>query len=471
MNYDDEENDNDYFDGNLNEELDRFEKSLTGEPLGFMDSDTLEAIIDHYLIQGNYMKANLCAEIGIQQFPFIALFSLRKAQAISANGQLKEALNLLSQLEKSGNTSCEHFLTKASIFSQLRDSKTAIKYFLEALHVAEPEDKDEIFVDLAMEYESAKDFKNAVRILKQALETNPANEVAIYELAFCYDQMEDFDSAIKCYSDFIDENPYSFTAWYNLGNAYSKLENFEKAIWAYDYCLLINEDFSPAYFNLGNAYLSEEKYLLSIQSFEKCIELDGEDGLTLCYLGECHEQLGSLEEAKHFYHKSLELMPELSDAWLGLGIVQDLEGDVKGAISFIEKAISFDAFNPGYVHVLAGAVEKNYDFDRAQELYLKAFSMDPTNDEIVTDYVKFLVKNDFIKEVKSFLESIDSEDQTLCLVKDLHLACVLYKYYKQEDALSLVAISHVTDEEVTTEIISSYTDLINDPKIVNLLTN
>jgi tetratricopeptide (TPR) repeat protein len=471
MNYDDEENDNDYYDGNLNEELDRFEKSLTGEPLGFMDSDTLEAIIDHYLIQGNYTKANLCAEIGIQQFPFIPLFTLRKAQAISANGQLKEALNLLSQLEKSGITSCEHFLTKASIFSQLRDSKTAIKYFTEALNVAEPEDRDEIFVDLAMEYETARDFKNAVRILKKALETNPNNEVAIYELAFCYDQMEDFDSAIKCYSDFINENPYSFTAWYNLGNAYSKSENFEKAIWAYDYCLLINEDFSPAYFNLGNAYLSEEKYLLSIQNFEKCIEFDGEDGLTLCYLGECYEQLGNLDEAKRFYYKSLELMPELSDAWLGLGIVKDLEGDVKGAIGFIEKAISYDAFNPGYIHVLAGALEKTDDLNLANETYLKALSMDTNNDEILTDYVNFLVKNDSYKQAVDFLEALDTVQEEIALVKDLHLFAILYVYFKQENILNRLIQAQVKDSVVTKEIISLYPTLINDPKIVNLLNN
>lgn len=470
MNYDDE-NEDGYFDGNLNEELERFEKSLSGEPLGFMDSDTLEAIIDHYLIQGNYTKANLCAEIGMQQFPFIYMFTLRKAQAISANGQLKEALNLLSQLEKSGNTSCEHFLTKASIFSQLRDTKTAIKYFTEALNVAEPEDKDEIFVDLAMEYEAARDFKNAVRILRQALELNPNNEVAIYELAFCYDQMEDFDSAIKCYSDFIDENPYSFTAWYNLGNAYSKSENFEKAIWAYDYCLLINEDFSPAYFNLGNAYLSEEKYLLSIQNFEKCIELDGEDGLTLCYLGECNEQLGNLEEAKHFYYKSLELMPELSDAWLGLGIVKDLEDDVQGAIGFIEKAISFDAFNPGYVHVLAGALEKTDDLELANEMYLKALAMDPINDEIVSDYVTFLVKNERYKEAKTFLENLESENETILLLRDVHLFSILNVYFDQEGVLELLIQANVNDKELTNEIISLYPTLLNNPKIVNLLTN
>ena len=470
MHYDDEEEDN-YFDGNLNEELDRFEKSLNGEPLGYMDSDTLEAIIDHYLIQGNYSKANLCAEIGIQQFPFISMFSLRKAQAISANGQLKEALNLLSQLEKKGNTSCEHFLTKASIFSQLRDSKTAIKYFAEALHIAEQEDKDEIFVDLAMEYEAARDFKNAVRILKQALETNPNNEVAIYELAFCYDQMEDFISAIKCYSDFIDENPYSFTAWYNLGNAYSKSENFEKAIWAYDYCLLINEDFSPAYFNLGNAYLSEEKYLLSIQNFERCIELDGEDGLTLCYLGECNEQLGNLEDAKQFYYKSLELMPELSDAWLGLGIVKDLEGDLQTAIGFIEKAISFDTSNPGYLHVLAGALEKTEDVTLTNDTYLKAFSMDPKNDEILTDYVKFLVKSSFLKEALNFLEQLESNDEVITIVRDLHLFAIGYLFFEQENLISLLINAQATNKELTNEIISLYPELLNDPKIVNLLTN
>ena len=322
-----------------------------------------------------------------------------------------------------------------------------------------------------MEYEAARDFKNAVRILKQALETNPTNEVAIYELAFCYDQMEDFTSAIKCYSDFIDENPYSFTAWYNLGNACSKSENFEKAIWAYDYCLLINEDFSPAYFNLGNAYLSEEKYLLSIQNFERCIELDGEDGLTLCYLGECNEQLGNLEEAKQFYYKSLELMPELSDAWLGLGIVKDLEGDLQTAIGFIEKAISFDAFNPGYIHVLAGALEKTEDVELTNDTYLKAFSMDPTNDEILTDYVNFLVKSTFLKEASNFLEQLESKDEIISIVRDLHLFAIRYLYFQQEEVISLLINAQASNKELTNETISLYPELLNDPKIVNLLTN
>jgi tetratricopeptide (TPR) repeat protein len=468
--YNDDEEDS-YYEGNFNEELARFENSLKGEPLGFMDSDTLEALIDHYLIQGNYTKASMCADLGMEQFPFILMFQLRKAQAISANGQLKEALTILTHLEKMGETSCEHFLTKAAIFSQLRDSKTAVKYFQEALNVSEPEDKDEIYIDLAMEYESLRDFTSAIKILQQALINNPDNEVAIYELAYCYDQLADYDKAIECYSNFIDENPYSFTAWYNLGNAYSKQDNFEKAIWAYDYCVLINEEFSPAYFNLGNAYLSLDKYKTSIEQFEKCIEIDGEDGLTLCYIGECYEQLGDLELAKSYYRKSLELIPDLSDAWLGLGIIQDLEGDIKGAIKFIEKAIELEPTNASYYHVLAGAFEKTEDIEGTQKWYLKALELDQKNDEIVIDYVGFLLANDFVLDLKLFFDSFETSDLEVLFTMELLKANYYFKIGQHELAIIFLRQCIIEDLEAAKEIFSIYPYLLNESKIVTLFPN
>ena len=184
--FDDEE---EYYEGNLSEDLERFEAHLNGDSLGFLDSDRLESLIDHYLINSQYTKAKLCSEHAIQQFSYNPLFHLRKAQAISAMGNLKEALHILSTIEKWEQPSCEFLLTKASIFSQLRDSKNAIKYFKDALALSEPEDRDEIFLDLAMEYENATDYKNAVIVLKEAIQYNVHNEGALYEIAFCYDQL------------------------------------------------------------------------------------------------------------------------------------------------------------------------------------------------------------------------------------------------------------------------------------------
>jgi predicted Zn-dependent protease len=92
-----DEEDEDDFEGTLREDLERFEAHLRGDSLGFMDSDRLEMIIDHYLINSQYQKARVCAEYALARFPFLPLFQLRKAQAISAMGQLKEALHVLAQ--------------------------------------------------------------------------------------------------------------------------------------------------------------------------------------------------------------------------------------------------------------------------------------------------------------------------------------------------------------------------------------
>lgn len=454
--FDDEEDDDDYFEGNLTDDIEKFENYLSSGESSFIDSDRLEGIIDHYLMNNQYNKAKLCAEYALSMYSYNDHFNLRLAQSMSALGQLKEALNIISKIEKKDNTSCEVKLTKASIFSQLRDSNSAIKYFKEALLLSEPEDKDEIYLDLAMEYENKNDFKNALVILKEAIAYNPKNEGATYEIAYCYDQMGEYDNAVKCYSDFIDENPYSFTAWYNLGNTYSKSEEYENAIWAYDYCILINEDFGPVYFNLGNAYLSLDKYQLSIDNFNKCMELDGEDPIALCYIGEAHEQLGELKLAKYYYQQSLELAPLLPDAWLGLGIVEDLEGNTKEALPFIFKAIEIDPENAGYYSVLAGAYEKLNNIDKAQENYLMSLELDPTEEECLTSYINMLSAislKDTFKILVEFMENNSENDIAPVLKINL-----LWKLGKKKEALFLFSEYLNLNRESAMELYELYSE-------------
>jgi tetratricopeptide (TPR) repeat protein len=432
--FEDDEEHEDYFEGNLTEDLERFEAFLNGGSLGYLDSDRLEAIIDHYLITNQYNKAKLCAEHALGHFSFSLIFSLRRAQAMSAMGQLKEALNIIAQIEKVELPTCETLLTKASIFSQLRDSKTAIKYYKESLLLSEPEDRDEIYLDLAVEHQNMNDYKGALLILEKAMRHNPQNEGAIYELAFCYDQLGDYEKAVKCYSDFIDENPYSFTAWYNLGNAFSKSEDFEKAVWAYDYCVLLNEDFGPVYFNLGNAYLSMDKYQLSIDNFNRSMELDGEDPVALCYIGEAHEQLGELQLAKEFYKQSLLLAPLLSDAWLGLGIVEDMEGNTRQGIALFNKALELDPENASVFSVLAAAYEKLDDFDLAKEYYLMALSIDPLDEECLTSYINFLIGTTSLKSTFQYLKdflSMHPDNEVAPLLK----VNLLWKLGRKKEAL------------------------------------
>ena len=379
-------------DNYLKEDLERFESYLKKNETVFIDSDRLEAIIDHYLVNGNYSKAKSAADMAMSHFSYNGLFSLRKAQALGGLGKLNEALDILNGIQTFGIPSFEFYLTKASIFSQLKDSKNAIKNYTLAIDEAEEEDIDDIYLDIALEYQNLGKFTEAIGVLKTAISVNPQNEGALYEIAFCYDQLGDYQQAISCYSQFIDENPFSFTAWYNLGNAHSKLEDYSKAIWSYDYSLLINKDFGPAHFNIANAYLSQEKYNKAIEHFNECMRIDGDDASAYCYIGECYEQLNELELSKHNYKRSIELAPMLSEAWLGLGIIEDLEGRTREGIILIEKALEFEPDNSGIMHVLAGAYEKITEYELAKEFYKKSLEINPHDEECLSDYIELLTE-------------------------------------------------------------------------------
>jgi tetratricopeptide (TPR) repeat protein len=463
------DDDDDYLEGDLNKDLENFEKYLKGGDMTYLDADRLEALVDHFLISGQYNKAISCAEYALSLFSFEPIFQLRMAQGLSATGKLKEALNLLTQIEKILGNDCEWLLTKASIFSQLKDSKRAINFFEAALAKAESEDKDEIYLDLAMEHENHGDYKAAIEVLKRAMAHNPANEGAIYELAYCYDQLNDNANAIKSYSDFIEENPYSYTSWYNLGNAYSKVENYDKAIWAYDYCLIINSDFGPAHFNLGNAYLSMEKYKLAVESFEECMRIDGDDPVALCYIGEAYEQLEELPLAKLHYQRSMEMAPMLPDAWLGMGIVHDLEGKTLEALTFILKALELDPENASIYHVLAGAYEKLEDFESAEENYTKALSLDSTDEETLANYIDMMLdqKPELVLDFLAHFNENYGDNRHLTIIT-LNALWVLgkkteavygFRNYFQEDSATAKEIFDINEE---LKKVNAFTDLFDE---------
>lgn len=463
-----DDDDEDFNAGDLNEDIEQFENYLNGGSIGFLDSDRFELLIDHYLMNSQYSKAIQAADYASYQFPYNSVYKVRKAQAMSAMGQLKEALNLLNVIEKTDVGSTELLLTKASIFSQLRDHKSAVRYFLDALKSSGGEEKDEIFLDLAMEYEALRDFNKAIEVLKNAIAYNPKNEGAIYEIAFCYDQLGEYDKAIECYTNFIDENPYSFTAWYNLGNTYSKTEDYEKAIWAYDYCIIINdEDFGPVYFNLGNAQMGLDKYDLAIEAFNKCMEIDGEDPMALCYIGECFEQLGELSQAEFHYRKSLDMAPMLPDAWLGLGIVEDLKGNTKEGITLITKAVELDPENAGIYHVLAGAYEKIEDIDRANELYRTSLTLDSTDSDCLSNYITLLNTLMPLVEVLDFIQNFESNFGENELLKVLEVN-QFWLLGEQELALSMFKLCVEEDLELAKEIFEINSSLLNVAEFVHL---
>lgn len=467
--FDNEEDE--FFDANLNDDISSFESYLNHGNIGFIDSDRLELIIDYYIMKCQYQKALSAVEFALERFSFNSIFKIRKAQVISALGNLKEALNIITQVEKTDIITVELLLTKASIYSQMLDHKNAIKYFKKALEMATLSDeREDIYIDLAMEYQAQRKFDDAIKMLKQASELNAENEAILYELAYCYDQLEKFEEAIQCYENFIDQNPYSFAAWYNMGNAYSKLEIYEKAITAYEYCVVINDDFGPVYFNLGNAYMELENYTKAVEAFSECIEIDDDDAMAYCYLGEAYEQLGQLDLAEMNYRKSLIEAPLLPDAWLGLGIVEDLRGNTLAGIQLILKASDLDSENASIYHVLASAYEKIEANDSALENFKKSLLLDPESSDCLKDCVLFLEKFESRIDILSFLENYIIEfgyNEEI----DLHIINQLWEMGNHQEAITQFRQLANEDMELVKKIYDINSKLLQVDEFIQLTDN
>lgn len=400
-----DDEDDEFLGGNINEYVNKFESFLKGQSTSFFDSDELEMIIDHYLIIGEYDKAIEATDYALNCFPFRKIFILRKAQAYSSKGALKEALDLLHNAENFKDVQVEYFLTKASIFSQLKNSEMAIKFYKMAIELSDPSDCDEIYLDIAMEYQYKNDYKNAISILEEALKINPTSEPTLYELAFCYDYIGNYEKAVQCYNNYLNENPYSYTAWYNLGNIQLKMGETRKAIESYEFSIAIEESFSSVYFNLGNAYLISEEFKKAEECFQKCIDSEGEDAIVCCFLGESLERQGKLEEAKATYMHALSLDTNAADAWLGLGVIADLEGYNRKGIELIQKAISLEPHNDDYFHILGNAYAKDSNWEEAERAFLKTIELNTENSEVIKDlYIVYLASGQW-KKARPFLDS------------------------------------------------------------------
>lgn len=434
-----EENEN-QFDDQFNYELNRFENMIKYDEAYYFDPEVLILIIDNYIIKNKLKHALVAVEFGENQHPSHTNFNLKKAQIFSTTGQLKESLLLLQILEKIDSFNSEVHITIANVYSQLRDHKKAIKYYEKALSLDQqspehPAETLEITLDLALEYENLQDFKGAIRVLEDLLNAHPDNESAIYEIAYCYERLGDFDKCIEHYNKYIDNNPYSFTAWYNLGNIYFLKKDNAKALWAYEYSILINDDFVSAHFNIGNTYMQTEEFDKAIECYQKCLEIDKEDDLTLCYLAEAYERTEKYDLALSYYEKSKQLNPGLADAWLGIGIVLDLQNKTTQAISFLQEAVNLQTSNASFNLVLGEALFKLERYSEAEITLERALQLDKTYSEAIELLAKIKFEYN-INEAIDFLIRTD-ENHPLDVSPLMLLVSLLWYNGNRMDALSL----------------------------------
>jgi len=369
----------------------RFENMLSSSGNLYFDREDFQELIDYYLSIQEESRAKTVLDYALQQHPHSPDLKLAKAHVFIASNLLKDALDLLKELETIQPESGEVLLAKGTVYSRLKIKEKALDCFKRAIgHV---EFNEDVYFLIAMEYQHNMEHDKAVKYHSYALKENPAFELSLFEINTCFDVTGNIGDAIQFYTEFLDRNPYSETAWFNLGTMYAKSESYDQAVVAYEYALAINPFFSSALFNKANSLASDDKYQEAIDCYKETFEHESPNYITFCYIGECYERLHKFNKALKYFDKAIKSEESYSDAWLGKAIALDHLDKGFEAYKCVSKALEINDKEPDYWFTCAELQEKLGFLEEALESMEKAVILDKSDVELMIHYVQMIYRN------------------------------------------------------------------------------
>ncbi|MGD9929280.1 MAG: tetratricopeptide repeat protein [Mangrovibacterium sp.] len=378
----------DYFENEeIIEAVGRFNKMIEDNRFEYFDVFEIEGIVEYFLDEGKIKLAEQAVENGLEIHPNSIALQIKKAQILLIDGRAEESLELVTIAEKIEDSNSDVFLIKGSALILVGMVEEAIAAFEQSI-LHNYEEMDDLLYNIAVTLGQAGETEKAISFLERAYDTNPQNELVLYELGYYYDRIQDYERSLQFYDYYLDIDPFNASVWYNMGITYNRMGKHEEAIDAYDFSIALQDDFEQAYFNKANALSNSNRYEEAIVCYEEYLERDKENDDAYCYLGECFLNLERYNEALVNYRKAIRINKNNSNAWYGSGLIMWMEGQLTEALSVMKKALKLDDENPDF-WLIYGKINHELDaFDLAETAYKKATSLDPDNPDGWVSYAE-----------------------------------------------------------------------------------
>jgi Tfp pilus assembly protein PilF len=183
-------------------------------------------------------------------------------------------------------------------------------------------------------------------IYRQILLVQPANFYALHFLGVVYYRRKDFDNAIKHIKDALQHSPNYAEAYNNLGLALQEKGSFDEAAESFKKAIEIKPDFAVSYYNLAGIFRLKGDLDEAVVYYKKALEIN--PALTEVYMniGLTLQEQGSLDEAVAWYEKAIQSKPDSAGAYFNMGNVLRQQGKVDASVNNFQEAVRLD---PDYV--------------------------------------------------------------------------------------------------------------------------
>lgn len=381
----------------------RFEKMLMDNETYYFDVEEFEFIIDYYMEVENIEGMRKALQYASKIFPQAIPVKLRRAQYYAIENQSEKALRLLSEIETLEPENLDIHYIRGTIYSQLQSSEKAIEEYNKAIKIGD-EGLDDIYSNIAYEYENLGRNDKAIEYFKKALKINPTNDAYLFDLASNMDVEQRHAECVEFMESFIQNHPYSTNAWFNLGMTYIRLELFEKAIDAIDYALCISDDLSMAYSCKAICYSSLKQSDKAIETLKEGLARTDEKTQFQFLIAQEYEYLGNYETAVLYYKEVIKSDPYFAKAYLDMGVCYDKLDDFHSGYPYLMKSIELEPHAPEFLYTVANILSDRSHYEEAILLYEQCVELDTGNGNAWTAFADMYIDMDLYEKAMDVLQ-------------------------------------------------------------------
>jgi tetratricopeptide (TPR) repeat protein len=217
---------------------------------------------------------------------------------------------------------------------QMKDYDRSIHFYEKARTFVDPDDRSKIDFYIALNYRGQKKWQQAIELLTDIAQNNPADTDSLELLSLVYEEKGDFANSDKIIEQLISTYPNSI-----------------------QYVLLKAERLQR-----------REKYEESISYLKQIAPRFPSDDRTLFLLGAASERLKKFDDAENYFKQVLDLNPQNADALNYLGYMLIDNGTrVQEGVDYVKHALSIDHDNGAYLDSLGWGYFRLNQLDLAED--------------------------------------------------------------------------------------------------------
>tara|TARA_B110001452_G_C15229810_1_gene426066 strand:+ start:205 stop:2178 length:1974 start_codon:yes stop_codon:yes gene_type:complete len=157
----------------------------------------------------------------------------------------------------------------------------------------------EVFNIYAVILFELKNYDDAIKYWKKAIELNPQYHFGYNNLGNVFLKKNDFTEALACYDKAIEIKSDYYEAHHNKGNVLTKMNDYINAIKSFDKVLKIKSDYLPTIKSRSDIYVKQKDFTKALIELDKIIIYDPDNS-------NAYVQKADLLCEKNFFEKGIE---------------------------------------------------------------------------------------------------------------------------------------------------------------------